>query len=110
MPLRLYECVAGHSHETLYAGGYPKEVDCPTCGLAAHYRFSAPTFFMAGARAPIDTAEEAWGGTGIDTDGINQTTYRSSKETVDFGEARPPPTTRPSDPVDKMLGISRRSA
>ena len=110
MPLRLYECVAGHSVEEIYASAYPKELDCPECGLAAYYRPSAPTFFMAGARAPIDTAEEAWGGTGLDTDGVNQTTYRSKKETIDFGQKRRPPTTKPQDAADRMLGITRRSA
>ena len=108
MPLRLYECIGGHDTEALFDGAYPKDIDCPECGLMAHYRHSAPAFFVEGSRAPIDTAKEAWSGTALeDSDGINQTQYRSTKAQIDYGQRKPPPTTKPVDPVDRMLGIHR---
>ena len=108
MPLREFTCPAGHDTETLFDGGYPKEMDCPICGLLAHFHLSAPSFFIEGSRAKIDTAKEAWSGTALeDSDGINQTQYRSTKAQIDYGQRKPPPTTKPVDPVDRMLGIHR---
>jgi len=106
MPLRLYKCLQGHETEELYRSEYPQERSCTRCGGLARYRPSSPTFFMAGDRAPIDTAKEAWGGTALEgCDGKNQTLYESTSVQVDLGQHRPPPITKPVDPVDRMLGI-----
>lgn len=100
----------GHETEMIYANAnHPRDLECSECGLLAQYQFSSPTFFMAGDRAPIDTAAEAWSGTCLEgSDGINQSAYRSTKVQVDHGHHDTPPVTKPRDQIDQMLGVSRQ--